>query len=62
MEKRLSDKFPKTHMKASVPESQAYNFIKKQTLAQVFSCEFCIISKSIFFIEHLWWLLLNCVL
>ena len=40
MEKRLSDKFPKTHMKASVPESQAYNFIKKQTLAQVFSCEF----------------------
>ena len=27
---------------------QAYNFIKKETLAQVFSCEFCEISKNIF--------------
>ena len=31
------------------------NFIKKETLAQVFSCEFCEISKNTFFIEHLWW-------
>ena len=30
------------------------NFIKKETLAQVFSCEFCEISKSTFFTEHLW--------
>ena len=30
----------------------------KETLAQVFSCEFCEISKNTFFIEHLWWLLL----
>ena len=30
------------------------NFIKKETLAQVFSCEFCEISKSTFLIEHLW--------
>ena len=29
------------------------NFIKKMTLAQVFSCEFCKISKSTFFTEHL---------
>ena len=29
------------------------NFIKKETLAQVFSCEFCEISKNIFFTEHL---------
>ena len=29
------------------------NFIKKETLAQVFSCEFCEISKSTFFTEHL---------
>ena len=36
----------------------ACNFIKKETLAQVFSCEFCEISKTPFFIEHLWWLLL----
>ena len=42
-----------------VPEPQACNVIKKETLAQVFSCEFCEISKNIFFIEHLWWLLLN---
>ena len=34
------------------------NFIKKDTLAQVFFWEFCEISKNTFFIEHLWWLLL----
>ena len=38
---------------------QACNFIKKETLAQVFPCEFCEISKNIFFIEHLWWLFLS---
>ena len=32
----------------------ACNFIKKETLAQVFSCEFCEISKNTFFTEHLW--------
>ena len=32
----------------------ACNFIKKETLAQVFSYEFCKISKNIFFTEHLW--------
>ena len=32
---------------------QACNFIKKETLTQVFSCEFCEISKNIFFTEHL---------
>ena len=29
------------------------NFIKKETLALVFSCEFCEISKNSFFTEHL---------
>ena len=33
---------------------QACNFIKKETLAQVFSCEFCETSKNTFFTEHLW--------
>ena len=33
--------------------AQAYNFIKKETLAQMFSCEFCEISKNTFFTEHL---------
>ena len=37
----------------------AYNFVKKETLAQVFSCEVCEIFKNIFFTEHLQWLLLN---
>ena len=29
--------------------TEACNFIKKETLAQVFSCEFCEISKNTFF-------------
>ena len=37
-----------------------YNFIKKETLAQVRSGEFCEISKQTFFTEHLRWLLLWC--
>ena len=32
----------------------ACNFFKNETLAQVFSCEYCEISKNIFFTEHLW--------
>ena len=31
-----------------------FNFIKKEALAQVFSCEFCKISKNTYFTEHLW--------
>ena len=30
------------------------NLVKKETLAQMFSCEFCEISKDTFFTEHLW--------
>ena len=37
-----------------VGKPQACNFVKKETLAQVFSCEFCEISKNSFFAEHLW--------
>ena len=33
---------------------KACNFIKKDTLAQVLSCEICEISKNTFFTEHLW--------
>ena len=29
------------------------NFLKKESLAQVFSCEFCEISKNTFYTEHL---------
>ena len=38
----------------SVKKGVACNFIKKETLAQVFSCEFWEISKNTFFTEHLW--------
>ena len=41
-----------------MPES-ACNFIKKETLAQVFSCEFREFLRKPFFTEHLWWLLLT---
>ena len=33
--------------------AEACSFIKKETLAQFFSCEFCEISKNISFTEHL---------
>ena len=39
---------------AGLRPTKACNFIKKETLAQVFSCEFCETSKNIFFTEHLW--------
>ena len=35
-------------------QTSASNFIKKETLAEVLSCEFCEIFKNTFFTEHLW--------
>ena len=60
--KRCSLKFRKIHKKLPVQESLFFlncrpevgNFIKKATLAQAFSYEFCEISKNTFFTEHLW--------
>ena len=40
-------------------QSSACNSIKKETLAQVFFCEFCEIVKNAIFIEHPQWLLLH---
>ena len=37
----------------------ACNFNKKESLAQVFSCQFCEIFTNIFFTEHLLWLILK---
>ena len=57
--KKSSKKFHKIHRKTPVPESFLHkvtgcNFIKKETLAQVFSCEFCEISKNtLFYRTHL---------
>ena len=33
------------------------NFIKKETEAQVFSCDLCEIFEDAFFKENLWWLI-----
>ena len=50
-------------MKTPVPESlfsetEVRNFIKKETLAQVFSYEFSEIARTPFLLEHRRWLLL----
>ena len=34
--------------------SEAWNFIKKESLAQVLYCQFCEISKNTSFTEQLW--------
>ena len=49
-------------MKIPVPEAlfdkvtglRLATLLKKEILAQVFSCEFCEISKNTLFTEHLW--------
>ena len=47
-------------------QASACNFIKKETLAQVFSCEFCENTKNSFSYRtppvatFIWWLLLKC--
>ena len=56
--KKMFLEISQNSQKTPVPESpffsrKACNFIKKETLAQVFSCEFCEISKNKFFTEHL---------
>ena len=41
---------------------QSLFFNKKETLAQVLSCEFCEIFKNNFFTEHLWTTASNLIL
>ena len=56
--------YRKSHSRCSVTgavleiSQKTCSFIKKETLAQVLSYEFCEFSKNSFFTEHLWWLLL----
>ena len=52
--------FRKIHRKSTCAKassriklSEVCNFIKKEALAQVFSCEFCKIFKNTFFTEQL---------
>ena len=49
---RKTQNFDLLNFLTTIPE--ACNFIKKETLAQVLSCEFCEISKNASFTEHLW--------
>ena len=49
--KTCSKKFHKIQKKTPVP---GVSFLTKETLAQVFSYEFCEISKNTFSTEHLW--------
>ena len=51
------EKFTGKHLCQSL--ASACNFITKETMTQVFSCEFCGIFKNIYFIEHLRWLPLS---
>ena len=53
-QKQPLEVFHKKMLLSEIPQnSQVCNFIKKETMAQVFSCEFCEISKNAFFTEHL---------
>ena len=54
----ISEAFPRRYFMYKMfleflHNSQACNFIKKEPLAQVFSCEFCKISKNTFFYRTL---------
>ena len=49
-------KFTEKHLCQSILFNKVTGLrpIKKETLARVFSCEFCEISKNTFFTERLW--------
>ena len=51
---KLAGQRPATLLKKRLWHREAFNFIKKETLALVFSREFCEISKKTFFTEHIW--------
>ena len=69
LQNRSSYKFPDIRKVTSVLESlfnkitrlMAYNFIKKQTPAQVFSCRYHKMFENGFLYGTLWWLLLKMV-
>ena len=62
LQKRCSYKFRKIHRKTPVPESlfnkvadlRPETLLKKETLAQLFSCEFCKISNNTYCYRTLW--------
>ena len=50
----LKIRFARLLLSEGATRAEACNFIKKETLGQVFSREFCEIPKNTFFTEHLW--------
>ena len=50
---KISQKFTGKHLCQSLFFNKVCNFIKKETLAKAFSCEFCETFKNTFFAEHL---------
>ena len=51
--------FRSSHRRCSVRKGvlgnlKSYNFTKKETLAHLFFCGFCEVSKNTVFTEHLW--------
>ena len=43
---------PESHFLINI-QVEGCNFVTKETLAQLFSCEFCELINNTFFIEHL---------
>ena len=60
--KTCSYKFRKIHRKKSLPEPEPATLLKKKLWHRYFPVNFAKFLKTPFFIEHLWWLLLNPVL
>ena len=51
---KISSNFIEITLRHGCSPVKTCSFIKKETLAQVFSYEFCEIFKNTFFAEHLW--------
>ena len=53
----MMEHYRSSHRRCSMKKAlrpRACNFVEKETLAQVLSCELCEISKNTFFTEHVW--------
>ena len=53
-QKQPPELFYEVFLEISQNSQEACNSIKKETSVQMFSCEFCEISKNNFLTEHLW--------
>ena len=53
MSLKIYQKTPASESFVKSRRIKTFNFIKKDTLAKKFSCEFCKIFKNLYFVEHL---------